>query len=303
MTTQVDLENVRVFAQVVESGSFTAAARLLGLPKSSVSRRVGALEEQLGARLLHRTTRKLSLTDAGGTYFERISRALGDLEEASVAVDQLQREPRGTLRITLPVDLSGYFTDHIAQFMAQYPEVRVAALATGRRVDLVGEGIDLALRAGAMDDSSMVARKLLDSSLGLYASRQYLRAHGTPASIEDVAQHNCLLFGIERMSATWTFEGEGRQVELAVRGDFACSDFGMLRQACERHMGIARVPVFAVARLGASGLTRIFPEYSSSGGGVYAVYPSARHLSPKVRAFIDFIRERVPDAEGNETRS
>lgn len=294
-TTLSDLENVRVFVRVVETGSFTAAAKALGLPKSSVSRRVGTLEETLGARLLNRTTRKLSMTDAGALYFARASRALGDLDEAAAAVDELQREPRGLLRITLPPDLTGYFTDLIAQFMAHHPDVQVAALATGRRVDLVGEGFDLALRAGVLADSSMVARKLLDSRLALYASTKYLRAHGMPSSIEALADHNCLLFGIERMTDTWILDGPGGSVQVEVKGDFACSDFGMLRQACERHMGIARIPFASVAQEQESGLTRLFPDYSSGAGGVFAVYPTTRHLSPKVRAFIDFARERVGD--------
>ncbi|MEN9578565.1 MAG: hypothetical protein RJA70_1574, partial [Pseudomonadota bacterium] len=190
---------MRIFTKVVEAGSFTRAAKLLSLPKSTVSRRVAELEQALGARLIQRTTRSLTLTQAGELYFSHTVRAVEELQLAKLALEEMQNEPRGTLRLTTPGDMSGMIPRLIGAFQRAYPHVSVVIFATGRRVDLVAEGYDLAIRAGRLPDSTLVSKKLFDSALCLCASPSYLDRHGTPATIADLKSHNFLCFGTEKL--------------------------------------------------------------------------------------------------------
>lgn len=290
----MDLDNIRVFTHVVQAGSFTAAAKLLGLPKSTVSRRVNALEAALGARLLHRTTRRVRTTDVGDAYYARISHAMEDLEEAQRVVSELQDKPRGLLRVTAPVDFAvARLVDVVHSFERRYPEVSVHLNATGRVVDLVAEGYDLALRAGALTDSSLVARRLVDTQLSLYASRAYLDRRGRPQSLADLAQHDCLVFG-DSPHGRWNLTGPEGPVEVRVSGRFSCNDVGVMRMAVIQAMGIGQVPDLELREREAElGLERVLPAYSGPSGNLHAVYPSARHLSPKVRAFIDHASEQL----------
>src|SRR4051812_4792683 len=194
-TNGLDLNHVNTFVRVVDAGSFTAAARTLGLPKSSVSRRVSALEGVLRVRLLQRSTRKLVLTEAGRLYFERARAALGGLADASAAVVDMSQEIAGPIRFTASGDKTGLIAGLLSEFLARYPNVQIEVVLTPRRVDLVTEGFDLALRAGPLVDSSLVVRRLGRSDHALFASRAYLRAAGTPKRVRDLAEHRFVLFG------------------------------------------------------------------------------------------------------------
>lgn len=292
----MDLDGVRLFTKVVEAGSFTKAAAQLGIPKSTVSRRVGDLEDRLGVRLLQRTTRKLTLTDAGQLYFSRTARAIEELRQAEVALEEMQRDPRGLLRVTLPSDMSGIAARLIQGFQKEFPLVQVFVFATGRRVDLVAEGYDLALRAGVLTDSSLVSKKLLDSRLGIFASPSYLKQHAAPKTIADVQDHACLCWGTENAEATWSLNGPNGQEKVHVSGPLASNDFSLLISACDNGMGLALLPTFEANQLVTSErLERVLPAYQGGAGGLYAMYPSARHLSPKVRVFIDFAAEWLSD--------
>jgi DNA-binding transcriptional LysR family regulator len=288
----MDLDDVRIFTKVAEAGSFTRAAQLLGMPKSTVSRRVAELEDKLNVLLIQRSTRRLTLTPAGQLYFERTSRAIADLKQAEVALEEMRGEPRGMLRITTPSDMAGLVPRLIGEFRKDYPLVQLVVFSTARRVDLIAEGYDLALRAAArLSDSTMFSKKIIDTRFGTFASPAYLTEHGTPQTPADLEKHDCLTFGTETLNAEWnllhteTTESTG----IHVAGSLASNDHNFLMGACLRGLGIAFLPTFEASRQVAQGrLVRVLPSYTSEFGSLYAVYPSGRHVSPNVRAFVDF---------------
>lgn len=279
------LNGMRAFTRVVEEGSFTAAARALGLPKSTVSRHVAALEDRLGVRLLHRTTRSLRPTDVGQAYFERASAILADVEEAEQAVTHVQSTPRGRLRVTAGVSFgTGYLGTIIAGFLAAYPEVEVEVVLTDRYVDLIGEGFDVALRAGQLDDSSLIARRLGSASLVVVGSPAYLADRGTPTAPSQLRQHECIRFALSRSGGSWAFKGES----VPVTGRLTLDNGELILDAAKRGLGLARLPTFICGEAIRSGdLVAVLEGSIPQSGGVYAVYPHNRHLSAKVRAFVD----------------
>lgn len=289
-----DLEAVRVFVQVVQSASFTAAAGQLGVPKSTVSRRVAQLEQQLGVRLLHRTTRKLSLTDAGELYFNRGKRVIAELEAAERDVLAMQAAPRGRLRITAPADFSS-LAKVVSRFQAAHPEVEVFASMTQRKVDLVGEGFDLALRAGPLDDSTLIARRIAMLSSGLFASPEYLDTHGMPEHVAALNQHRLVLFARRDNTGMWTlFDKQGQATVVAVDAAIAGDDYAYVHNAVLSGAGIGMMPYFLGEPSVESGaLRRVLPDLEGPSAPLHAVYPSPQHLTPKVRAFIDFAREAL----------
>lgn len=291
-----DLDDVRVFVQVVQSRSFTGAARQLGLPKSTVSRRIAQLEQQLGVRLLHRTTRTLHLTDVGELYYARAERVITELEAAERDVLAMQAVPRGRLRITAPADLR-YLARLITGFQERHPEVEVFASLTQRTVDLVGEGFDLGLRAGRLSDSSLVAKKLADLRSGLFASPTYLARKGTPQSLSELSEHACALFSRRDTRGEFRLLDErGHSVTVPVTAAIAGDDFGFLRDAALCHAGIALLPFFLGApEVDAGTLQRVLPSYEGRRSALNAVYPSPEHLTPKVRAFIDHARAALQE--------
>lgn len=291
----MDLNEVLIFTKVVEARSFTAAARELGLPKSTVSRKVSQLEERLGVRLLQRTTRKLNLTDIGSAYYQRASRIVSEIEEAELAVAQMQRAPRGTLRITAPVDIAAAFLgDLVAEYLESHPDVSIEVLSTGRIVDLVEEGFDLAIRAGTLSDSSLIARKLAPARLHVLASPAYLAKHGEPRHPKELTEHECILFGDPRPARSWRFEGPEGELSVHIDGRLRADNFTMIRDALVSGYGVGRLPShLAHAEVRRGGLVEVLADWLPSGSGVYAVYPTSRHLSPKVRTFIDFLAERL----------
>src|SRR5262245_51584410 len=220
----MDLNQMLVFARVVQAGSFSAAAAALKMPKSTVSRKVSELEERLDARLLQRTTRKLSLTDVGRTYYDYAARVAGEIEDAERAVSSLQDTPRGLLRVTAPLNI-GYLAPILSDYLARYPEVRVELFATGRRVDLVEERFDVGIRAGALSDSTLIARSLGSSKWFLVATPGYLEKRGRPRSPEDLKKHPCLLFGTGPDSASLRLEKGDRSMQVSLSPRLLVSDF------------------------------------------------------------------------------
>jgi len=288
----MDLDDIRIFTKVAEAGSFTKAAKTLDIPKSTVSRRVSELEDNLGSLLLQRTTRKLTLTPAGEIYFARTQRIISELHDAQVALEEMQDTPRGWLRITTPSDMNGLIPRLTGEFQKKFPDVQICVFATGRRVDLVAEGYDLALRAGRLADSSMVSKKLLSTRFGLFASADYLKERGTPCTPEELLNHDCLCCTLEGTPATWKMKNGAKAAEVLVNARLTSNDFSVLRVAAVYGQGIASLPfVEGVLQVKSGELVRVLPEYELQGGGLYAVYPSARHPSPRVRAFIDFTSE------------
>jgi DNA-binding transcriptional LysR family regulator len=288
-----DLNDIRVFLEVVDQGSFTAAGKNLELPTSTVSRRISRLEGQLGARLLQRTTRKLSLTDAGRIYYQRSERALLALEDARQAVSEMQATPRGTIRMTAPIEmdqLTGVLTD----FLELYPEVQVSLDLTNRYVDLIEEGYDLAIRAGELSDSSLVAKQLATTEFVLVASPDYLKARGTPKRIDDLRDHACLVGGAQSLQAVWRLCNKDKIVPIPVSGRLSANHLGVLLRAARRGLGITRLPAGHCAAAIADGsLVEVLPGACPSMGKVSAVYPSREFMNPAVRALIDHLVEAL----------
>lgn len=298
----MDLNDVAVFERVVSEGSLTAAAARLNQPKSSVSRALSRLESDLGVRLLQRTTRKLHLTEAGQLFFDRTRRVLGELRDAEQAVTQMQESPRGNLRITMPVELGMKFMGRVvAEFMQRYPEVSIEVELSGRLVNLVDEGFDLGLRIGEFRDSSLVARRLGNLSARFYASPAYLGRRGIPKKPEDFEAHEVILFMQTKENTVQLFretlrDGGQQACKLTVTGRLTVNNASMACDAAISGMGIALMPAFLCADAVASGqLLPVLPEYRVCNGGLYAMYPSREHMPIALRAFLDFLGERMSD--------
>lgn len=287
----MDLNEVLVFARVVQAGSFTGAARQLGMPKSSVSKKVADLEDRLGTRLLQRTTRKLGLTDAGRLYFDRCARIIADVEEADHAVTDLQAAPRGLLRVSVPLSF-GMLGSIVAGFLRDEPEVQLEIVCTDRIVDHVEDGFDLAIRAGALQDSSLVARKLGSIKRVLVAAPAYLRKRGKPRLPDDLTAHACIAFSGGMAPTIWSLEFGDEQASVRVTPRLAVNDFEMMLDAARAGVGIAWVLDFLAREdLRNGALRQVLPDWCSAETPVHAVYPTTRHLSPKVVRFLECLTE------------
>lgn len=286
---------MRTFRRVVELGGFAAAARDLGLSNAAVSKHVAELEAHLGATLLTRTTRRLSVTEAGRGYYDRCARILDDVREADIAVRELQTAPRGLLRVNAPMSFGlKHLSPILPEFMARYPEVRVDLAMNDRVVDLIEEGFDVALRIRAeLADSSLIARRLASVRRVLCASPAYLAKHGAPVAAEDLARHRCLVYSLSEAPNAWTLRRPGGEVTVKVEGWLTANSSLVLRDALLNGGGVALVPTFLIGSdLDDGRLTRILGDHEAAGRTLFAVYPPGRHLSPKVRAFVDFLAER-----------
>lgn len=290
----MDLNELLIFAKVVQAGSFTAAAAALRMPKSTVSRKVSELEARVGAQLLQRTTRKLRLTEVGRAYFERCERVVAEAELAEELVTRMQASPHGLLRVTAPLNFP-VLGPLAAEFLARYPEVRLELVCTDRQVDLVAEGFDVAVRAGRLSDSTLIARRLGSIERVVVASPAYVEAHGAPRRPADLERHDCLVFGGGREGNLWSLQSGSRSVTVPVRARMVVNDFDMLHAAALAGSGVTMLNAHTCAEdLAAGRLRRILPGWNSPGTPVHALYPGSRHLSPKVSAFVDFLRERWP---------
>ena len=289
----MNLNDILIFAKVIQSGSFTAAARELGMPKSTVSRRVSELEQQLGSRMIHRTTRKLSLTEIGEAFYGYCARIVEDAEEAERTVTRMQTAPRGRLRVTAPLNF-GFLGEIVAEYLRRHPEVSAELICTDRRVDLVEEGFDVAIRPGALDDSTLIARSLGSGPGIVVASPAYLEAHGEPQRPRKIAGHACLYFGSGSGPREWRLRSGRKTIRIEILARLVTNDFDVLREAVIAGSGIGLLPLYRCEReLRAGHLQRVLPDWWAPETPVHAVYPSNRHLSPKVRAFLDVLGERL----------
>lgn len=279
---------IEAFTAVVAHGSFSAAATRLGVAKSSISRRVASLEQRLGARLLQRSTRRLALTEVGERYHQQVALALEGLRAAEDAVREVQDEPRGELRVTAPVDLGALLGTLVAEFRAAFPKVVVNATLTQRRVDLVREGFDIALRAGELQDSSLMARKLDGGESVVIATPAFLEHHGSPTTLAEVAELPWVLFrGNHGQMTLWWSDADGEPV--IVRGDVTGDEFGFVRAAVVQGAGVGVVPRFVAEEdLQAGRLVRLLPELPQLRTSLALVFPSREYMPAKVRAFTDF---------------
>lgn len=289
----MDLNDIPIFLKVAETGSFTAAARGLGLPKTTVSRRVARLEDAVGIRLLQRTTRSLHLTDAGRRYFEACSVAMAAVDQANRRTAEMQEEPSGTIRISGPAD-TGFLADTVTDFMALYPKVSMEVVLTDHALNLVEEGIDVAIRAGRLSDSSLVARKLAPSRRAFVASPDYLATRGVPETPADLARHDCIVFGRTIEGATWLIRGAEGPETIAVRGRIAVNTVQFAIRAAVAGLGVALIPSpLAGQEIRQGRLRTVLEDYEPPHGGLYAIYPSNRHMPVAVTTFVDFVAERT----------
>jgi DNA-binding transcriptional LysR family regulator len=289
----MDLNEMLVFARVAQAGSFTTAAAALGMPKSTVSRKVSELEARLKARLLNRTTRKLSLTDAGRTYYDYCARIAGEIEDAERAVSRLQEMPRGLLRVTTGVN-AGYLVPILSDYMRRYPEVRVEIFSTGRTVDLVEERFDLAIRAGALSDSSLIARSLGQVSWYLVGAPIYLKKRGRPRTLADLKTHDCITFGTSASGSSLRLDRGGKPADVPVGSRLLVNDFDVVHAAALAGLGLALSPAYlCLDDLRAKRLERVLRDWNAPPTPIHVVYPSTRHLSPTVKSFVDHLQQRM----------
>ncbi|KAA3631681.1 MAG: LysR family transcriptional regulator [Proteobacteria bacterium] len=288
-------DELTAFVKVVEAGTFTAAAAQMGVAKSAVSRRIADLESRLGAQLFRRTTRKLSLTDSGRGLYERGKRILEDLEEAEARVSSAQDELRGRLRMALPMSFGlRHLSPALCDFGNRHPGIDFDIDFNDRRTDLMLEGFDLAVRIGRLEDSSLIAKRLFDARTVVCASPSYLDKHGTPETPEDLTHHSILIYSNVSDSGQWTYrDASGARHRIKLPVVLRANSGEYLAEAAEAGWGIVLQPTFIAHEKIASGdLVPILKGYSWPISPAYAIYPQTRHLSQRVRAFIDFLAER-----------
>jgi DNA-binding transcriptional LysR family regulator len=289
-----DLDGMAIFAAVVEAGSFSEAARRLGMSKSVVSKAVTQLERSIGARLLNRTTRAMSLTEAGSVFYAHSARIVEELEQARLAVGQFHSQPRGPLRISASV---AFGTLHIApalpEFLARYPEVSIDMAIGDRFVDLAEERFDVAVRIAKEAAPNLVARKLATVNRKIVATPGYFERHGVPATPADLTRHNCLTYTHFNPQDAWRLRGPGGDLAVPISGNLRLNDDEALSAAVLGGLGVALLPTFIIGRdLQAGRLQAVLSDYVPSERHIYAVYLPNRHLPANVRAFVDFLRAR-----------
>ena len=289
-----NLTELAIFAQVVESKSFSAAADQLGLSKSAVSKYVTRLEADLGARLLNRTTRHVSLTEAGAVLYERCVRILAEVQHAEAEVARLHETPRGLLRIDAHASFGErHVVPAIAEFMTRHPEVRVELTLNNQVVHPTGEGLDLAIRlASSLPDSSLIARRLAPNQVVACATPAYFTRHGVPQTPEALRQHNCLIY-TPLGQQQWCFRGPHGEYPVPVTGSFQADKAEALYAAVLSGLGVAILPTFLVGQDVQAGVLQVvFPGTVAFNSAIYAVYPHTQYLVPKVRVFVDFLAAR-----------
>jgi DNA-binding transcriptional LysR family regulator len=293
----IQLDDLDVLVRVLEAESMSAVARLLGVPKSTVSRAVSRLEDAMKVRLLQRTSRALSPTDAGRALLEEAQPHVNALRSVSDVVSAMADTPRGALRITAPNDLGEVFLAGVfTRFVARYPDVSLDVVLTPRAVDLVAEGFDVAIRAGTLRDSSLVARKVGEADGALFASAEYVARRGLPRVLEDLPAHDHVLFRPQRGRGRYVLEPSGRdrgeRVTVDVTGHLGADDFSFVRSAVLAGGGIGLVPVFMAHEAQREGkLVRVLPDWAWRDGAFYLVHASGRHVPRKIAVFREFLLE------------
>jgi DNA-binding transcriptional LysR family regulator len=290
---------ISTFVEVVARGSLSAAARAEGIAPAMIGRRLDALEARLGVKLLQRTTRKLALTNEGAAFLEDCQRILGELEEAESAVSERSARASGHLLVSAP---AGFGRHHVApllpSFLAEHRDVTVNLNLSDRVVDVIGEAVDVAIRIASMSDSSLVGVKLADNERVLVASPAYLKRHGTPSSLADLARHNCLAMSSEGSQRGWTFLEHGKQLTLKVAGNMVCNDGQVLHDWALAGKGLAWRSMWEVGAEIADGRLRtVLDQYAAPGQAIYAVFAQRRHLPLRIRMLVDFLRRTYAQAD------
>lgn len=300
----MDLNETAVFVKVVQAGSFSAAARQLGLPTSTVSTRISRLEQRLGVTLLQRTTRRLSLTESGELYYQHAAAGLGHMLEAEAAVTASAGEPRGRLRVTAPADFGdSILVCLLEQLRAAYPQINIDLLLTDSYLDLVGEGVDVAIRAGELSDSTLIAKKTGIACWALFASPQYLDSAPPLESPRDLGRHRCLQF-TSFGKQQWSLSNRKNNVSVPMSGNLIINDLGVIRLMILDGQGIGLLPTYSCREdVQAGELVRVLPKWQARADPVHLVYPRQRYVPPKLRAFVDIaaqVLNELLDADQNQ---
>jgi DNA-binding transcriptional LysR family regulator len=289
----MDLNEILVFTRVVQVGSFIAASKALGIPKSTVSRKVAELEERLDTRLLQRTSRKLSLTDAGRIFYDHGARIASDVETAERAVTSLKETPRGLLRVTVGPNAS-YLSPILRDYLKRYPGVRVELFTTTRAVDLVEDRFDLGIRAGRLPDSTLIAKSLGQVSWLFAATPGYFKRRGRPRSPEDLAKHDVLHFGSGSDRVTLHLRRGDEHADVALTPRLVTTENDVLHSAAIGGIGLALIPAYqCIEDLRTHRLERVLREWEAPPTPVHVVYPSTRHVSPAVKSFVEHLQAKM----------
>ena len=289
---------MKLYCRIVETGQLSIAADQLNLSKGAVSKQLAKLESHLGGRLLNRTTRRLTLTEVGVAFYERAKLILESVEEAECVVSGLTTEPRGTLKMNAPMSFGAFYLGELlAKYQQKYPQVDLEISLHDRQVDVVDEGYDLVLRIAALEDSTLIARKLAACHIVLCASPGYLKQYGTPENPEDLINHACLMYTYEHSGKYWLLENDaGEEKQITVNGPLLSNNGNIMCDAMLHGMGIAFLPTFIAGKAIQEGKAKvILPEWHSKAADISLLYPSNKHLSAKVRAFVDMAVEYFKD--------
>jgi DNA-binding transcriptional LysR family regulator len=291
----MDLNGALTFVRVVQAGSFSAAARNLKMPVSTVSTKIARLEEELKVSLLRRTTRKLHLTEAGERFFTHAARAIAELQEAQSATTAEHGDPQGTLKITATVDMgTTILSDLVADFLKLYPLVRIELLLTDRVVDLVGEGIDLAIRAGHLEDSSLVSRKLGVTHFEAYASPAYLKKRGSIKRPQDLEKHDCLIFAVSGDASNWQLHSGSKVTQVKVNSRFAANNLASIHRLALNGHGIGLLPSFlCTSDVEAGRLVPLLDGWTAARVPVSIVYPKQSFVPLALRTFVDYLTQHT----------
>jgi DNA-binding transcriptional LysR family regulator len=290
---------ISTFVEVIARGSLSAAARAEGIAPAMIGRRLDALEARLGVKLLQRTTRKLALTDEGAAFLEDCQRILAELEEAEAAVSERSARATGHLVVSAP---AGFGRQHVAplvpSFLAEHREVTVNLNLSDRVVDVVGEGVDVAIRIASLTDSNLVGVKLADNRRVVVATPGYLKRHGTPRTLDDLSKHNCLAISSQGSQRGWTFRDHGKIVTLKVGGNMVCNDGAVLHDWAMAGRGLAWRSMWEVgSEIEAGLLVPVLEQFAAPGNDIYAVFAQRRHLPLRIRVFVDFLRRAYSQPE------
>jgi DNA-binding transcriptional LysR family regulator len=285
-------KQISTFVDVVAKGSLSAAARAEGIAPAMIGRRLDALEERLGVKLLQRTTRKIALTHEGTAFLEDCQRILAELEDAEAAVSERSAKASGHLTISAP---AGFGRQHVApllpSFLAEHRDVTLTLNLNDRVVDMIGEGVDVAIRIAALSDSNLIGVKLADNKRVVVASPAYVKRHGVPTSLDDLAQHNCLAISGQGSQRGWTFRQNGKNVTLKVAGNMVCNDGEVLHDWALDGKGLAWRSMWEVgAEIESGKLVTVLDEFAAPGNDIYAMFAQRRHLPLRIRALVDFLR-------------
>ena len=288
----MNLNAIPIFLQVIQCGGFTKAATKLGITTSQVSKNVSTLENGLGIKLLHRTTRKISLTEAGERYYQQATKGIHFIEDAERSAMELQKVPKGHLRVTAPMSFGHlHVSPLIPQFLKQYPGISIELVLDDKEHDLLEQNLDVAIRTGNLiKDSSVIARKLCDLKSALCASNKYLEEYGTPKTPNDLLEHNCLLFSLSKPKNEWAFKQGKKQHIIHVSGNFQVNNGEALRESLLAGIGIGRLPTFIAGRdIERGSLIQVLSKYQMNQIPLYVIFPERNFLPLKVRVFVDFL--------------